>query len=36
MEKAVGDISLLQGHLTYLIDVKEQLEGEIKVKDKKL
>lgn len=35
MEKAVGDISLLQGHLNYLIDIKEQLESELKVKDKR-
>lgn len=35
MEKAVGDISLLQGHLNYLIDMKEQLESELKVKDKR-
>lgn len=32
----MGDIGLLQGHLTYLIDIKEQLESEIKVKDKNL
>ena len=32
LQKAIEDIALLQGHLSYLIKYKDELEGEIEAR----
>lgn len=35
LERAIEDISLLQKNLAYVIDLKEELSAEIKVREKR-